>query len=271
MKTLSPLILCALLLAACSQAPQASIDPPPPAVYSSPTPLPQEYSTDDPILEGIRTLFSSGPHAGSYSCENCHGTSERIGKQLNWLNPTNGHTEVVSTPTELCLKCHPEQRSKSDSQSQVISPHADQDCTGCHNAHSTQASCTNSVCHTDIQTIFYAKIVRPEPHPTEGDPNSYMCGGTACHTFAKQIASAPIYHQPIHNHVPCYVCHDSIGMAVGKADDQTWFTVGQTDNGNSSSSHMVVSHSIGLEVECGKCHFVDNPWGLDVISPESQE
>ncbi|MBE3118298.1 MAG: hypothetical protein IMZ50_06020 [Candidatus Atribacteria bacterium] len=85
------------------------------------------------------------------------------------------------------------------------------------------------------------------------------------------MANAPIYHQPVHRNVPCYVCHDATGMAVGKADDQTWFTIRQTDDGDNDNDQMFVSHYIGLEVDCGKCHYVDNPWGLEEISPESQE
>jgi hypothetical protein len=264
MKTIPSFILCTFLLAACSQSPQASIDPPP-AIYSSPTPLPQVYSTDDPMLESIRTSFSSGRHAGQFSCEDCHGSSATIGKQLNWLDPADGHTDVVATPTELCLKCHSEQGSGIDTQSQIATAHTNQGCTGCHNAHTTQASCTDSGCHNDIQTIFYAQIVRPEPHPTSGDPSAYMCGGSACHALAEQITSAPIHHQPIHNHVPCFVCHDGSGMTVLKKQDQSWITVPSLTSPAGTDGTPVVSHIISREVNCSKCHYNGNPWGLTEV------
>lgn len=261
MKYVLVLVLPVILLSACTQTPQAAVDvsslvPSLPVTQAMATP------TDDPILEGIWFSLSNGPHATKFSCEDCHAGAETTGVALSWLNPVSGQRETVSTATELCAKCHPNQVAENPSPDLVLGVHEDFGCTNCHNTHNTRATCTGTGCHADVASILYAQIVTPANHPTSGDTNTHMCEGEACHNLVKQVLAEPIYHQPVHNEIPCYVCHDKTIMDVSRNSDGTWMTVIHTGQGSGAELQPVVSHVIGQEVLCEKCHFIGNPWQL---------
>jgi hypothetical protein len=257
MKIIRFILFLLFLLTACSPKTQASIDETVQSAYSTPTGNASGSSLEDPILEGISYSLNAGPHALKYSCEDCHASlKDDAGQQLIWFNGAAGQTEVVATPTKLCIKCHPDQIDANITQIGVQPVHLDFGCTDCHNAHSTQANCTQSACHTDIQSIISVRIQPPDPHPTSGDPNTHMCEGSTCHDLVKKVSRAPIYHQPVHRDVPCYVCHDGTGMVIAHGTDGAWFTLGAV------TQQSAVSHTIARAVECTKCHFPGNSWGL---------
>ena len=256
MKSLSPFIFLVFLLAACSRTPQASIEAPAPAEYSSPTPHTAGVPTDDPIQAGIRFLFSKGSHSLEYTCDDCHETSSSGITGLIWLNEVTGQKESISTATELCTKCHPDQAVAGKTDRDKQPAHTDFGCIDCHNAHSTQADCTQSACHVDVRSTIFAQIEQPENHPTSGDSNTHMCEGSTCHDLAKQVAGKPIYHQPVHRDVPCYVCHDGTGMVIAQGTNGAWSTMGEV------TQQTAASHTITRSVDCAKCHYSGNPWSL---------
>ena len=257
------LVIFVLILCACTQNP--SIEPMATALSSATINPEQEL-----LLNNIQASFSAGLHAGKFSCEKCHTTEgETVVKHLAWTEEGVGQVESISTPTELCGKCHLYQTKGSGTQGVTQLAHSDFECTNCHNAHNLKAGCTDSTCHTDINTIISAQVAKPSFHTNLGDPNSYMCGGTACHELARKVAAQPPYHQPVHQNVPCYVCHDVSGMMVIMEDELSWITVLDSGQDNGAELLPQISHTIGLEVQCDKCHYTDNAWALQEILPDN--
>lgn len=260
MKRIFLLLPLLLLLSACLGSANAQQSTVMPAGASS-TP------TADPMQNLIRTSVESalnaGPHSEKLSCTQCHATENGvIVEKLAWSAGAAQQPESVASSSDLCGQCHVRQHQERIDGQQGNLAHPDFTCTGCHDPHSTQASCTQSACHSEIQRILSAKVEKPTYHPTTGDDNGYMCGGSACHDLAKDVAGVPIYHRPVHRDAPCTVCHDAAGFPAGKAEDQSWVTVAEAGSGEA-----IVSHRIGREVECAKCHFSGNPWNLVEILP----
>lgn len=246
----------------CSCATGASVAP-----TATVTPFPTISPEHELMLVNIKSLLTTSPHS-EFSCDKCHKRKgEIVEKQLVWTDESSGQVEDIASPNILCTNCHADQEKINEIQTTTQQAHSEFECTDCHNAHSVQASCTESPCHTDIQNIISAQVEKPSFHTGLGDPESYMCGGSACHDLAKQVANSPLYHQPIHRGVPCFVCHDISGMMVIRGDDQSWMTVLNQGQNDGSEPLPQVSHTIGLEVQCNKCHYADNAWYLDEIPP----
>lgn len=238
-----------------------AIEPPSPTAINSQQDLP---------LSETQLSFSAGPHASSFSCERCHSIKAgEAEKQLVWIDDGSEQMEILSTSTQLCAKCHESQAAHSGSQETAQFAHSDFKCTSCHEAHNAEASCTQSNCHVEIKSVIFAQIEKPQNHSDSGNPDSHMCGGSACHEQAKLVAQNPIYHQPVHRNVPCYVCHDVTGMVVIMEDEQSWMTVLDPGQGNGAELLPQVSHTIGIEVQCKKCHYADNAWALNEILPDN--
>jgi hypothetical protein len=267
MKNLFPIIVLFLLSASThtpNQKPVETVAPEPSATTSAD---PQQ----DLILRDIQDAFSKSLHAAKFSCEQCHSTNGGVvTNNLTWKDVSSGLVEVISTSTQLCAKCHEGQLAPSSLEDTTTIAHVNFECTSCHDPHSGQASCTQSICHSDIRSTLYAQVEQPEFHSTtSGDPNSPYCGGSACHELASQVAMAPIYHQPVHRNIPCYVCHDASGMKVTMNDNQSWITVDNSNQGNSSAIKESVSHIIGTGSGCSRCHYYENPWNLINIGPNN--
>ena len=267
------IIIAAIILSACSQQSITQQIATVPQITATKIIAVTIYPTQDKIISAINASFFIGEHANEFTCGQCHlnDAEARVGK-LTWTDQVTGKVETISKPTELCVKCHEDQEATNISQDGTNSlAHSDFDCTGCHNPHNLQASCTQSLCHFDIQTTLNAQIKQPENHPKEGDPNSYMCGGSTCHDLVKQVADTPVYHQPVHQKVPCYVCHDDSGLAVLLTTDQAWITTDDLQQTTGSNDLQVISHAIGTSVDCSKCHSIDNTWNLTVIPANGEE
>lgn len=216
---------------------------------------------DDPLAAGMKKLFSTSIHSQEFSCKKCHAAGTH---ELAWQEPAAGNVQTLPSAQELCLKCHAD--LDSTRLASAGTAHPDFTCLSCHNAHSSQASCTQSACHLEVRTVQNAEIEKPASHPTEAGADSYMCGGSACHDLAKQARNAPVYHQPTHKQVPCSVCHDSSGMTPIRQEDGFWVTINAPSQ-ESTSPEPVASHSIGRKVACQKCHAFNNPWKLVEILP----
>lgn len=166
-------------------------------------------------------------------CEQCHKTEKGVvSQQVAWLNAaiaqfdTNADPyEAVKSSSELCEKCHRD-AFKIEVGKNV---HAALSCTDCHNVHSTAASCMDGKCH--------AGVLKP------GQP----------------IAGHDAAHAP----VACTACHDAAGLKVGPTDDRSQWVVFRTiDLGGKQMTTPYASHNLKRSVDCARCHFSGNPWGL---------
>lgn len=224
--------------------------------------------TQNQILNSIRVSFSGGAHAGILLCEQCHSTRGGVvSGDLTWTDENSGRVENVSSSTQVCGKCHADQMKFKSTNTDHQLAHMNFDCTSCHDPHNLQASCAQSTCHIDIESTIHAKTQQPLNHTITGDPNSITCGASTCHALVEEVAKAPIYHQPVHGGVPCYVCHDSSGLTVTQTDDQSWITIQESGQSTGSINIPVISHRIGFEVDCSKCHSSNNAWNLIPFPP----
>jgi len=222
------------------------------------------------MVIAIKDSLFKGSHAGILACEKCHSSvGGEIKGELIWENENTGKVETIATSTELCVKCHVDQQSHKGTESPTSLAHTNFECTNCHEPHSLQSSCTQSTCHNSIEEIINAQIDQPIIHDTSGDPTSYMCGGTSCHELSKEVANSPIYHQPSHRSVSCFVCHDVSGLPITRTVNQSWITTNKLEQTTSSTSDPVVSHLIGMDVDCSRCHFLKNPWNLKLVPPSN--
>ena len=163
-------------------------------------------------------------------CKICHelNKDKSVQSEYAWLEiaPIDEYADV-DTPSELCQKCHTQNAYPGHFQIQVAGTHLDYECTQCHNAHSTTASCGSTDCHPDTNMVD-AKV-----------PG----------------------HDPDHQEVACAVCHDGSGLNVGPHQaTNAWSTF--VLRAEDQELVPFVSHEIILEVYCDRCHFVDNLWGL---------
>jgi len=163
------------------------------------------------------------------SCNVCHSVDKkgRVSPEYAWLEiaPLGEYSEVGS-PDELCLKCHAPVDIPNHRSIVVAGVHAGTQCTGCHSAHSTAAT----------------------------------CGAAGCHDGP--IAS----HDDLHPNVSCIACHDAGGMDVDRVEASgLWTTFISGTTGNGAAKIAFASHDIAREVKCSRCHFAGNAWGLTVL------
>jgi hypothetical protein len=202
------------------------------------------------------------------NCENCHVVDENgiANAEIAWLNVVTNEYEEAKTSTDLCEKCHvtssgvgvtagtgvthqivlggSAHRNWAGAWPQEYRP---QYCADCHDPHSGAAQlCVD--CHDDVPTL--------ETH-IKGN-NEFML-----------------------DKVTCEACHDADGMDVGPHPDEEMegvFVTLVTSISRATGepvSEYVYSHSIQWQVSCDRCHFEENPWGLNVRTaagdlPESE-
>jgi hypothetical protein len=166
-------------------------------------------------------------------CTICHPVDrdDNILPEIAWLEiPILGEYAEVASATELCLKCHAPNEIPGHGRIELVSAHADYQCTGCHAAHTTATYCASEACHSDV--------INPET-PIPG-------------------------HDEDHQVVSCVACHDGSGMEVGPDEESGMWTTFTTSA--SAETELVdfafTSHNIVLESSCERCHFADNPWAL---------
>jgi hypothetical protein len=194
--------------------------------------LPQSCYTCKFTLEDPPALIPESEW-GSIPCKVCHKLDKKgnVQPEIMWLEiaPLDEYIAVAS-PSELCLKCHAPAEIPGHGIIDLANAHADYQCTGCHSAHSTTATCANAGCHSDVL-----------------DP-------------AKSIPG----HDADHQTVACVACHDGGGMQVGIDENTgllTTFFTAATAEGASQNFHFA-SHNIVLQASCERCHYAGNPWNL---------
>ena len=172
------------------------------------------------------------------SCNVCHEVDKKdnVKPEYAWLEIAQiGEYAEVATPTELCLKCHNEIDLPEHGVAQLGGAHADYECTQCHDAHDTVASCAAVDCHDDVVT------------PAEPIPG----------------------HDEDHQSVACVACHDAGEMEVGPVEETgEWMTLIAVSPQGEAAVIPFTSHNTVLEAPCERCHFPGNPWGLtENLSP----
>lgn len=211
----------------------------------------------DPELRIASTMdFVSEEDWVGIGCETCHPIVDGIVQpELAWYNPLAEQHEPVNTPTELCQKCHANTQGVSATGGRGVthgimlggSAHANwagalpqdrrpQYCSDCHDPHSTQpVECIS--CHERVLTLD---------------------------THMKGQAEA-------HQQLTCLACHDADGMLVGPHpnEDGSWVTLtASVSRSGDMVTEYVKSHSIQWQVDCSRCHYAENPWELNVLTPE---
>lgn len=181
------------------------------------------------------------------TCLYCHEQDKKgvVQSEVMWLEiPALEEYASVETYAEICLKCHDTSNIPDHGEVSVAGDHAGMLCTDCHPPHSATASCDSADCHP----------ADPAADPIQG-------------------------HDDDHQNVSCAACHDSAGWEVGPDEESgIWTTyspwsheikVGEADSIIETGLIPFTSHEIVLEVNCDRCHFVENEWGLtaDVETP----
>lgn len=175
------------------------------------------------------------------SCLLCHQADKKgnLQPEVSWLEiPQLDEYASVESHSELCLKCHHTAGIRDHGEVSVGSGHVDLQCTECHSPHSSAATCLTGDCHPDLLSDM-----------------DVIPG-----------------HDEDHENVSCAACHDSAGWEVGPHPEtgiwvtfSPWSLVVKLEGEDTVSQTGTVpfsSHDLGLEVNCARCHFADNPWGL---------
>jgi len=197
-------------------------------------------------LETPPPLISENAWTG-ITCLYCHEENKKgvVQAEVMWLEiPALEEYASVETYTELCLKCHDTSNVPDHGQVSIEGDHAGMLCTDCHPPHNVTATCDSTDCH-----------------PTD-------------------LADDPIQgHDEFHQNVSCAACHDSAGWDVGIDEESgIWITyspwsqeiiIAEGDSIINSGMVPFASHDISTAVNCDRCHFEGNEWGLtaDVETP----
>jgi len=197
--------------------------------------------------------WENSPHAlgnEPVDCASCHRSSDgALTSEVAWLDNETGAYVNVSDKNEVCENCH-------TSYTHFENAHSSKECLDCHDPHNPTAQCKD--CHNHVGD----KTIIPVATPDDGHPNGVdsFCNGAACHASATQIAAMPDSGHPAdHALLTCSACHDAGGLPIGPSEDGTWTTLASDDIGAPTA---ITSHDLQAEVDCQRCHFLDNPWGL---------
>ncbi len=218
--------------------------------------------------------WESGPHAimasavAAVPCQDCHqeNAGAVIGSQVSWWDAAAQKYESVADASTLCKKCHQQPGAASQPADARAAMHGTYPCTACHDPHTTVASCTSSGCHQNIrQTNDLPPSTPSGGHPQLGNP---FCGGRNCHPAATAAAMQPrSVHGAAHVNVTCQACHAAGDLTAGPGPNGGPWVIWQASSGAESASQVpYFPHAVQLEVNCQRCHFTDNPWGLPLVT-----
>jgi hypothetical protein len=181
-------------------------------------------------------------------CMVCHEKDKKdnLQPEIAWLEIAQlEEYSSVSSPTELCLKCHNPINVPNHGAVQVGIAHSNYECTECHDAHDTVASCGEAGCHEEVI-----------------EPAVLIPG-----------------HDTDHQEVSCVACHDGADLEVGPSEDTgVWVTyvpwtyiivISESETKEETGTVAFASHNLVIDASCKRCHFSGNPWGLseDVSEP----
>lgn len=170
----------------------------------------------------------------SIPCEVCHRVEGgALTKKVAFLNTAISQFETGKDPYEeitatrqLCEKCHMNAGSFLYRIDMGSGAHASFDCTRCHNPHAATATCRAAGCHADV-------LKTPA-------------------TVAAHAA---------HSKVACASCHDASGLKMGAASASKIPVTLRAATADKAAVPYV-SHNLQRKVDCARCHFTKNPWGI---------
>lgn len=265
MKTSLKICIIALFLASCQSS------TPSPTATVIPTETVQPTETVSPLVQArqkeLTSIWENSIHAQGtdpVNCDDCHRTENGVVlEEVSWRNQQTGQYEAVSESNSLCSQCHTD----------ISAGHAHMTftCIDCHDPHKVEVSCTDSGCHADVPTVFFELPATPTGgHPDSG---SSFCGGTNCHSVATAVAQTTgTIHGPEHAHVTCEACHDASQLQVGPSpEDGNWVLWRDVEANGITFAEARRSHDIQLDVDCARCHFENNPWGVPLINGQEAE
>jgi len=151
-------------------------------------------------------------------CRICHipaGDSYYV--EIAFWNQASGSYELISSPLELCAKCHEGQHGFEVVEEQTASiAHAGWSCTACHGPHGSTTACTD--CHDPTVGVGAAEHAR-------------------------------------HPNVNCTACHDQGGLSVafdGQAGSRHFGEYVTRRFAHTLTSWP--SHDLGTDILCQRCH-----------------
>ncbi len=259
--------------------PSAKIDPPPNCVSC-------KFPHDDvPRIAEGNPLIPEAEWKG-IECTICHPLENgALLPNIAWYDTITGYHETVVRSTELCEKCHQDTPALRHKVVLDGNTHAGYDCTSCHDPHTALASCDSSDCHSDIVALiaiyspFHVGIsdntICLECHPKGMRLHSMEvnqkgvddCLG--CHMNLTLSPENPGIatdgHAIYHKNVNCVACHDAAGLVVKPIEGQDqWMTFRTTiiESLGRPIETIYTSHNLQRQVECERCHFSGNSWGI---------
>lgn len=211
--------------------------------------------------------WESGVHASieGLECNTCHEVDNgQLAEEPAWHDQQTGSYVLLEDTNKLCEKCH------TDTQKWGLGDktHAGFQCVTCHNPHSLEASCTQPGCHFSLDNINPSAKPFSFSHPSNGSTcTQYGCHETTIPSLTPEPSQVPTivwnHRDGHHNAVSCAACHDASGLEVGMQDN-VWVTYVLD---GSSTTEYYPSHNMQRSVDCNRCHYPGNPWGLMEISP----
>lgn len=166
-------------------------------------------------------------------CKICHEVKKKeVQAEVSWLEiaQIEQYAAVAST-TELCLKCHVPAEVPGHVGITVAGAHAEMACSDCHDAHDMTASCGEAGCHETLE-----------------------------------VAGAVIAgHDADHASVSCSACHDASGLEVGPDAAGSWVSFLPAAEDETAEKTAFTSHNTVRAAPCERCHFAENPWGLNLV------
>ena len=237
----------------------ARIDPPPNCVSC-------KFATDSAVRVAAGNPLISESDWHGIQCQVCHRieNAKKADSQLAWYNAASGFYETVLDSTQLCNKCHRDTEALRYAVSLGDQVHSGFTCTQCHDPHNLVATCTQSGCHTGL--VGESRI---SPHATGADVGT--CNSTGCHDNDTMTGRpTPVISKDGWNHrslthskVSCEACHDASGMEVGPLEgSDRWGTIRKVTLLGRTTEKPYPSHDLQREVDCARCHFPANPWGM---------
>jgi hypothetical protein len=252
--------------------PAAVIDPPPNCVSCK-----FAFESEARVAEGNPLIPEE--EWVNIDCTVCHLVEDdSVDPQVTWLNPVTGYHETITNSTALCEKCHRDTESGLTHTRELGNgAHADFVCTDCHDPHSTKASCTQAGCH-HVTVTNNSECDQCHPDALGSHTMEQLhSGGHDCMGCHGDLVGLPmdgtktLAHEPIHqSKVLCTACHDASGLEVKPLEqDGVWVTWRTTEGPLGETTEVYQSHTLQREVDCTRCHYAENPWGL--VSLEATE
>jgi hypothetical protein len=213
-------------------------------------------------------------------CQDCHQVTDGVvEEQICWRDHATGYCETVESVKELCGKCH--RNTEVLRHERVIDyAHSKMQCTTCHDPHSLE-TLTCRICHPitirqyepdENHTGITLNDECEECHPDAWNGHNMKVKDSGskdcinCHDDLLAISveeSVLLGHTPVHKNIPCVACHDASGLEVERAEETgEWLLLRAFELLGRYSTSPYVSHSIQRQVDCTRCHYPENPWGL---------